>query len=270
MAHATGRLAVIAGQGHLPEALAASARQQGHEVIIFTVSGQADAAFAGFETIDIMLGAIGRTRDLLVEAGCTRMVMAGKIRRPSLAQLKPDAAAVRLLAKALGRGDDALLRAVADYFAEAAIETIAPGSLMPHSLMPKGPLAGIPDPDLQPDIELGIAVLDALGGHDVGQSIIIQDRRVIAIEAAEGTDAMMARAAALLDKTGPAGIFVKCRKMGQDARLDVPVVGEGTLRRAAEAGISVLALQADGVMLAVPPETVGALAAELNLTVVGI
>ena len=265
-----GRLAVIAGQGHLPEGLATSARQQGHEVIVFAVSGQADAAFAGFETVAIPLGAMGRTRDLLVEAGCTRMVMAGKIRRPSLSQLKPDAAAVRILAKVVGRGDDALLRAIADYFAEVGIETIAPASLMPHSVMPKGALVGALDPELQPDIALGIAVLDALGGHDVGQSIIIQDSRVIAIEAAEGTDAMLDRVAALLDDTGPAGIFVKCRKTGQDARLDVPVVGDGTLRRAAAAGISVLALQSDGVMLASPPEDLARIAAKLNLTVVGI
>lgn len=270
MGRETGRLAVIAGQGHLPESLAASARQQGHDVIVFTVSGQADAAFAGFETVTVPLGAIGRTRDLLVDAGCTQMVMAGKITRPSLAKLKPDAAAVRLLAKAVGRGDDALLRAIADYFAEAGIETIAPDSLMPRSIMPKGPLAGILDPEFQPDIELGIAVLDALGGHDVGQSIIIQNRRVIAIEAAEGTDAMLARAAALLDEAGPAGVLVKCRKTGQDTRLDVPVVGEGTLRRAAAASIGVVALRADGVMLASPPEALARTATELNMTVVGI
>ena len=270
MGQPVGKLAVIAGQGSLPEALAISARQQGHEVIVFTVSGQADAAFSGFETIAIPLGAIGRTRVLLVESGCARMVMAGKIRRPSLAQLKPDAAAVKLLAKAVGRGDDALLRAIADYFAEAGIETIAPDSLMPRAAMPKGTLAGRLDPELQPDIDLGVAVLESLGMHDVGQSVIIQDRRVMAIEAAEGTDAMLARVAELLDETGPTAIFVKCRKSGQDGRLDVPVVGAETLRHAAEARIGILALQADGVMLAVPAGTLGEMATELNLTVVGI
>jgi len=266
----TGKLAVIAGQGSLPEALANSARQQGHEVTVFAVTGQADADFSGFETIGIPLGAIGQTRDLLVAAGCTHMVMAGKIRRPSLAQLKPDAAAVKLLAKAVGRGDDALLRAIADYFAEAGIETIAPDGLMPRAAMPKGLVAGSLDPQLQPDIDLGMSVLESLGRHDVGQSIIIQDRRVIAIEAAEGTDAMLARAAALLDEAGPVAIFVKCRKSGQDARLDIPVVGTETLRLAAAAGIGVLALQADGVMLATRPETLGEIAVDLNLTVVGI
>ena len=265
-----GKLAVIAGQGSLPEALADSARGQGHEVIVFTIDGQADAVFSGYQTIAVPLGAIGRTRDLLVENGCTSMVMAGKIRRPSLAQLRPDAAAVRILAKVVGRGDDALLRAIASYFAEAGIETIAPDRLMPRASMPRGVIAGTLAPDMQPDIDLGVAVLSALGGHDVGQSVVIQDQRVIAIEAAEGTDAMLLRAAPLLDETGPPAIFVKCRKIGQDERLDVPVVGVETLRQAATTGIGVLALQADAVMLATAPEELAEIAEELKLTVVGI
>ena len=265
-----GRLAVIAGQGHLPEALATSARDLGRDVTIFAVSGQADADFSGFDRMDIALGAVGRTRDLLVEAGCSQVVMAGKIRRPPLSRLKPDAAAVKLLAKAVGRGDDALLRVIADYFAEVGIETVSPDSLMPRLNMPNGVIAGMLHADRQEDIDRGMAVLAALGAHDVGQSLIIQDRRVIAIEAAEGTDAMLARAAPLLDDAGPSAIFVKCRKSGQDARLDVPVVGADTLHRAAAAGIGILALQADGVMLATPPETLAAIAHELNLTVIGI
>ena len=126
-----------------------------------------------------------------MECGCTSMVMAGRIRRPSLADLKPDAAAVSLLAKAVGRGDDALLRAISGYFSEAGIETLAPDSLMPRVRMPEGPLAGLVGASGTGDIELGVTVLDALGDHDVGQGVVVQDGRVIAIEAAEGTDAML-------------------------------------------------------------------------------
>lgn len=265
-----GRLAVIAGQGNIPETLALNARRLGHDVVVFRVMGQADSPYSEFETIDVPLGAIGRTRDLLVEQGCDRVVMAGKIRRPSLAQLKPDAAAVRLLASVVARGDDALLRAIAGYFAEAGIETIAPDNLIPGVRMPKGVIAGACGPESESDIGLGLAVLDALGEHDVGQSIVVQDGRVIAIEAAEGTDEMLSRAAPLLDQGGQAAVFVKCRKSGQDERLDVPVVGDETLRRAAAAGIAVLALQADGVMLACASEEIARLAKDLELTVVGI
>ena len=264
------RLAVIAGQGRLPEDLARHARDQGYDVVIFRIAGQADAAFQGFETFEVPLGAIGSTRRRLTDSGCTSMVMVGKIRRPSLAELKPDAAAVALLAKAVGRGDDALLRVISDYFAEAGIETLSPDSLMPRVRMPEGLLAGDVDAVRRVDIELGFEVLAALGDHDVGQAVVVQDGRVIAIEAAEGTDAMLERAAALLDPAATAAVFVKAPKAGQDMRLDPPVAGAETLRRAAVAGIGVVALKADGVILADEPETLRSLAEELRLVVVGI
>ena len=264
------RLAVIAGQGRLPEELARHARDQGHDIVIFRITGQADAAFSGFETFDVPLGAIGSTRQKLTETGCTSMVMVGRIRRPSLAELKPDAAAVALLAKAVGRGDDALLRVISDYFAEAGIETLSPDSLMPRVRMPEGLLAGDVDAARRVDIELGVDVLAALGDHDVGQGVVVQDGRVMAIEAAEGTDAMLERAAALLDTSAPAAVFVKAPKAGQDMRLDPPVAGAETLRRAAAAGIGVVALKAGGVILADEPETLRSLADELRLVVIGI
>ena len=264
------RLAVIAGQGDLPEELARHARDQGHDVVVFRIAGQADAAFSDFETHDVPLGAIGATRRLLGECGCTSLVMTGKIQRPSLADLKPDAAAMALLAKAVGRGDDALLRAISDYFAEAGIETLAPDSLMPRVRMTAGALAGHVDDARWADIDIGTAVLVALGTHDVGQGVVVQDGRVIAIEAAEGTDAMLERSAALLDPAAPAAVFVKAPKAGQDQRLDPPVAGVETLMRAAAAGIGVVALKADGVVLADDPDTLRATAVELNLVVVGI
>lgn len=264
------RLAVIAGQGELPVTLADSAIAMGEDVVIFAVSGQADADFSRFDAHDIALGTIGTTRDMIREAGCDRVVMAGKIRRPSLAQLKPDAAAMGLLARAVGRGDDALLRVISAFFAEAGIETLSPDSLMPQAVMPSGVMAGVLDTGANDDIERGKAVLQALGGHDVGQGVVIQDARVIAIEAAEGTDEMLRRVAGLIDPAAAPAIFVKCRKSGQDTRLDMPVIGADTLRLASRCGIAILALESDGVLLAGMPEELWDLAASLDLTVVGL
>ena len=103
------RLAVIAGKGALPATLADNARSLGEDVVIIRIAGQADADFSAFEAFDAPLGAVGRARELIRDAGCDRVVMIGKISRPPLSQLKPDAAAVKLLARAVGRGDDALL-----------------------------------------------------------------------------------------------------------------------------------------------------------------
>ena len=263
------RLAVIAGQGRLPEDLARHARDQGHDIVVFRVAGQADAVFAGFETFDVPLGAIGSTRRQLMECGCTSMVMAGRIRRPSLADLKPDAAAVSLLAKAVGRGDDALLRAISGYFAEAGIETLAPDSLMPRVRCLRGCRRRCRCGP-QGRYRAWCRVLAALGDHDVGQGVVVQGGRVIAIEAAEGTDAMLDRVAGLLDAAAPAAVFVKAPKTGQDSRLDPPAAGAETLRRAAAAGIGIIALKADGVVLADEPESLRRLAEELRLAVVGI
>ncbi|MEC7170906.1 MAG: UDP-2,3-diacylglucosamine diphosphatase LpxI [Alphaproteobacteria bacterium] len=264
------RLAVIAGKGALPATLADNARSLGEDVVIIRIAGQADADFSAFEAFDVRLGAVGRARDLIRDAGCDRVVMIGKISRPPLSQLKPDAAAVKLLARAVGRGDDALLRVISDFLAEAGIETVSPEQFLPGAMMPAGIATGMLDDAMGEDVNRGSAVLDALGGHDVGQGVVLQDGRVIAIEGAEGTDGMLRRIAPLIDPASTPAIFVKRRKSGQDTRLDIPVVGEETLRLAADCGVRVLALEAGGVMLATAPETLWEIASDLELTVIGI
>ena len=112
--------------------------------------------------------------------------------------------------------------------------------------------------------------MNALGPHDVGQGVVVQDARVIAIEAAEGTDEMLRRAAFLLDRAGPPAVFVKLRKTGQDTRLDLPVIGSDTIDNASAAGIAVMALEAGGVLLAGKPDRLWQLAADRKMTVVGI
>ncbi len=264
------QLAVIAGQGQLPLNLAENARQQGYDVTIFTISGQANADFSAFDSFEITLGSIGTTRQLVQDSGCSKIVMAGKVQRPTLSQLKPDASAVKLLARAVGRGDDALLRVISAFFDEVGIETISADSFMPEAMMPDGVCCGQINDAIRADIECGVAVLMQLGAHDVGQGVVVQDGRVIAIEAAEGTDAMLRRSADILDKTGPPAVFVKRRKSGQDARLDIPVIGETSLAAVAAAGIGIIALEAGGVLLAGDPQKLWKTATELNLTVVGI
>ena len=110
------RLAVIAGQGDLPLRVAQTARHQGRDVTIFAITGQVDANFGDFDVVDVALGTIGDTRTRIQAAGCGDVVMVGKVKRPSLAQLRPDSHAVKLLARAVGKGDDALLRVIASFF----------------------------------------------------------------------------------------------------------------------------------------------------------
>ena len=264
------RVAVIAGQGQLPLQLARNVIAAKAVPIVFAVSGQADADFAEFETHEIALGAVGRTRKLMIEVGCREMVMIGKIERPPLASLKPDAAALGLLAKAVGKGDDALLRVLSDYFAEAGISTVSSDHFMPSAVMPEGIVAGHVSAAVTGDIALGVDVLDALGHHDVGQGVVVQDGRILAVEAAEGTDAMLERVAGLVDPNGPEAVFVKRPKSGQDKRLDQPVIGVETLQRAASSGVKVMALGAGSVLVAGDQPVLWGIAADLGIAVVGI
>ena len=127
-----------------------------------------------------------------------------------------------------------------------------------------------PDAQSMDAIALGATILAALGTHDVGQSVIVQNGRVIAIEAAEGSDGMIARAAALLDPAGGVACLVKMRKSVQDSRLDMPVMGCNTILSAANAGLSLLAIEADAVLLADDIVAIKALCKTHGITLIGI
>ena len=125
------KLAVIAGQGRIPVQIAEMAVSMGYDVIVMPIRGQADADFSAFVSLPIKLGAIGTTLALMQKHGCTQLVMGGKVVRPSLAALKPDASAVKLLGKAKMRGDDGLLRLISDFFATNGIEPLRRTSSCP-------------------------------------------------------------------------------------------------------------------------------------------
>ena len=265
------KLAVIAGQGRIPVQIAEMAVSMGFDVVVMPIRGQADADFSAFVSLPITLGAIGTTLALMQKHGCTQLVMGGKVMRPSLATLKPDTSAIKLLGKAKMRGDDGLLRLISDFFATNGIETLAPDQFMPDRLAPAGLLAGTaPNAIQEGDITLAFRVLKALGGLDVGQAVVVQAGRVLAIEAAEGTNAMLRRAADLIDESESAAVMVKLPKSGQDRKLDLPVIGVATLEIAAAAGVGVIVVQAGNVLFAEAAPDLGAAARALGVTLLGL
>ena len=265
------RLAIIAGKGQLPVEVAAAATAGGFDVLILPINGQADADFTAYRTMPIRLGAIGETRAVMVQHKIEKLVMVGKVSWPSMAALRPDFDGVKLLSKMMTKGDDNALRHVTTYFAEKGVETMAVDAFLSHRKMPMGLVAGAkPDVQSMAMVGVGAAILAALGKHDVGQSVIVQNGRVIAIEAAEGSDAMIARTAALLDPDGGIACLVKMRKSAQDSRLDMPVVGCNTILSAANAGLSLLAIEADSVLLADDIVAIKALCKVHDVTLMGI
>ena len=265
------RLAIIAGKGQLPVEVAAAATAAGFDVLILPINEQADADFTAYHTMPIRLGAIGETRAVMVEHKIEKLVMVGKVSWPSMAALRPDFDGVRLLGKMMTKGDDNVLRHVTTYFAKKGLETMAVDAFLPDRKMPFGLVAGAqPDAQSMDAIALGATILAALGTHDVGQSVIVQNGRVIAIEAAEGSDGMIARAAGLLDPAGGISCLVKMRKSAQDSRLDMPVMGCNTILSAAKAGLSLLAIEANSVLLADNIAAIKSLCQTHDITLIGI
>lgn len=265
------RLAIIAGQGNLPLQVARAADEQGHDVIIFPIDGQADAIFDGFVVQPVRLGAIGQTQRFLNHHKCGQMVMVGKVVWPSLDALRPDAAGMKLLSKLIKRGDDTVLRVISQFFAEHGVETLPVNKFLLGRAMPSGHVAGpILDDYGDASIEIGASILNKLGACDVGQSVIVQNGRVLAIEAAEGTSAMIARSADFIDMDAGPAVFVKMRKSSQDLRLDTPVVGADTMRTAAAAGINIVAIESGTVMLADDLQKLSDICTEYGMSFVGI
>lgn len=248
------RLGIIAGGGTLPARVAAAAVAAGRFVFILGLEGFANPAVLAPWPHEIQrIGKAGRIFAALREHGCQDIVMIGAVRRPSLLDLRPDAEGARILAR-IGRaafaGDDGLLAAVIRIFAEEGFTVIGAHDVLREVLAPAGVLTRVrPDAQAMADIERGRAVARALGAVDVGQGCVVQQGLVLAVEAIEGTDAMLARAGTLR-RDGIGGVLVKVVKPGQDRRADLPTIGPDTVRHAAAAGLRGLAFEAQCTILA--------------------
>lgn len=248
-------IGIVAGGGLLPELIAASCRAAGQRVFLLSLRDHADPGLAGRiepdDQAEIRLGEAGKGVKLMKRAGVRQVVFVGHVRRPSLAALRPDFATIGLLAK-IGRramGDDTLLRAISAAVENEGFEVVGPLDLAPGLAAPEGPLTRKrPDSDAEVDIARGLEVGLQLGLCDVGQAVVVQQGIVLAVEAIEGTDAMLARSGELKRKGRP-GVLVKISKPNQDMRLDLPTIGAATLEKVEAAGLAGIAVEAGRVML---------------------
>ena len=247
-------LGILAGGGRLPGQVAAAARAAGREVFLVGLEGFADpAVLAPWPHEVIRILAAGRILAALRAHGCRDLVLIGPVRRPSLLGLRPDAEGARILAR-IGRaafaGDDGLLAAVVKVFAEEGFRVLGAQEILAEAVGPAGLLSrAAPDALAMADIRRSVAVLGAMGAVDVGQGCVVQQGIVLAVEAAEGTDAMLARCRALA-RPGPGGVLVKLVKRGQDRRTDLPTIGPGTMAAAAAAGLRGVAFEGGGTIVA--------------------
>jgi UDP-2,3-diacylglucosamine hydrolase len=253
-------LALICGGGSLPFALADAVAKHGRRVVLFPIRGWADSQHVlSYPHHWIAFGQFGSFLRIARSEGCQDVAFIGSVVRPGLWQLRPDLKTLRLLpriCRIFRGGDDHLLSGIAAIFEEHGFRLVAAQEIAPEIVMPEGVL-GRAQPAKQDlaDIAKGLALLNAISSFDIGQAAIISNGRILAVEAAEGTDQMLMRVAQLRQcgqiETGSSrGVLVKAAKRGQDLRLDLPSIGPRTIDGAARAKLAGVAVVAGSTLIA--------------------
>lgn len=261
-------LALVCGGGSLPLAVADHVAARGRRVVLFPVRGAAAAAdFAERPHHWLYPGQLGRFSRIARSAGCSDVVFIGWLVRPALWQIRPDLTALMLLpriAAAFRGGDDHLLTGVARIVEDRGFHLLGAHEVAPEILVPEGALTRTvaKERDLA-DIKLGLKYLQATSPFDVGQAVVVADLQVLATEAAEGTDGMLARVAELrkirrIHAPVGTGVLVKAPKRGQDRRFDLPSIGPQTVENVVKAGLGGIAVAAGTTIIAEPEPMVKA------------
>lgn len=267
------KLGILAGGGDLPGRLIESCRASGREFYVIAIKDQADPAVIGDAPHTwIRLGAGQKALEVARREEIKDIVMVGPVKRPSIVALRPDLLAAKVLAKASASsvmGDDGLLRAVIHQIEELGFTVIGPEQFLQQEALTIGPLGEhAPDELALGDIKRGVEILNATSPVDIGQSVVVQDKIVIALEAVEGTDAMIVRSGPLR-RDGPGGVLVKLPKAQQERRADMPTIGPVTVQQAYDAGLRGIAIANDATLLIDKSETLN-LADRLGLFVYAI
>ncbi len=250
------RLGILAGGGDLPLELARASEES--NPFIIRLAGFADRDFEGFEQAEIAIGQIGGISKALKAAGCDTICFAGYVSRPDIKALKMDARGLMMVPKALAagrKGDDALIRVVVQEFEGQGFRVIGAHDIY-AALAPdgsQGPMGGDPATH-QNDIEKACEIARDIGALDIGQGAVVANGLVLAVEAQEGTNAMLERVAALPSALRGApgarlGVLAKMPKPMQERRVDLPTIGVDTVERCARAGLAGIALEAKSALI---------------------
>ena len=274
-----GPLAIICGGGALPFAVADAVMRRGRSVVLFPVRGWVDPqAVARYPHHFVEIGRYRQFHRQATAAGCRDVVMIGTALRPALREIRFDWDALRELPRVIKMfrgGDNHLLSILARLFEERGFRFLGAHEVAPEILMPQGAIGRRePSPRDRADIARGVALLSAIGPFDVGQAAVVADNYVLAVEAAEGTDRMLARIAELRSEgrvrsAVGTGVLVKAPKPAQDRRFDLPAIGPSTVAGAVRAGLAGIAVMAGAAIIAEPTE-VGAAADRAGIFVIGI
>ena len=255
---ASSPLAIIAGAGDLPRIAADHVVRAGREVFVVVVEGETSGDYSDLPHEIVRIGAAGRLKEILLERRCRDVFMTGTFRRPRFSEIDWDMGTVRALSSIMRLrfgGDDKVVNGVVHIFESEGFRIVGPREVLPGLVADAGVLGKVkPSRRARTDIADGLAAIRHMGRLDIGQAVVALSRRIIAVEAAEGTDAMIRRCGDLRSSgrvalPPPSGVLVKAAKPGQELRLDMPVVGIDTVRAAIHVGLEGIALEAGAVLM---------------------
>jgi len=251
----TRRLGLIAGNGRFPFLVLDAARAAGYTVTVIAIKEEAFPDLADVASRApaaplhwVSLGQLGKCISLLKEAGVTEAVMAGQVKHTKLfSDIIPDMTLLGVLMRLKARNTDALIAGVADVLRDNGITLLDSTAFLAPLLAGPGVLTRRkPTADEEADLEFGYRVADAIAGLDIGQTIAVKSGAVVAVEAMEGTDAVIARAGQL---AGTGVRIIKVAKPKQDMRFDVPVVGVSTIGAMTAAGATLISVDAGKTLM---------------------
>jgi DUF1009 family protein len=260
-------LAIIAGKGRLPEMLAKTATQSGRKVVLVCFNGFQPDWVTSEPLIEATFEKPGAMFKSLKRAGCSQVAFAGYIIRPRINPLKFDLKMVSVAAKllpTLKSGDSNTLDAVRDIFEAEGLEVVGAHEILEDLLAPLGTLTkASPSADDLADMERAKTIVAHMGRADVGQGAVVAQGLCLGLESIQGTDAMLSFVAQNSgdyrpDEKAGKGVLLKAPKENQDWRIDLPAIGPDTIENASKAGLSGIAVQAQGVLILGLEETVAA------------
>ncbi len=264
---------LVAGTGRFPLEVARGARRRGHRVAAVALHRFSDPVLeAEVDALTwLYLGELNRIFEFFRDAGVEEVVMAGKVSKTFLwkdpSAVRPDERALALITDLADRRDDSILGSVAQAFEEEGFTLRGQVDLAPELCAPVGPIGSISLTEEQRrDVAFGWPIAKVIGDLDIGQTVVVRGRAVLALEAIEGTDAAIRRGCALGEK---GACVVKVAKPGQDPRFDVPTVGTDTLATLVECDAGVLAVEAGSTVI-LDREELARVADEHGIAVVGI
>jgi UDP-2,3-diacylglucosamine hydrolase len=279
MAAPSDPIAIVCGGGSFPGAVAEAAARRGRRPVMFAIKGWADhEVVEQYRHHWIALGQAGRFRRLANDEGCRDVLLIGKLLRPPLRDIRLDWLTIRLMpriARAFRGGDDWLLSRIGKMMEEHGLRLVGLKDVAPDIIVPEGVLGRHqPSARDRSDIVRALDLIAAMGRFDVGQAVVVADNHVLAVEAAEGTDNLLARLVDLRRQgrvTTPerVGVLVKAPKPAQDRRIDLPALGAATVGHAARAGLAGIAVAAGNTIIADAAEAIAA-ADSAGLFIVGV